>query len=119
MKFDSPFVTAEVWSGDKIIEGKKEVKDNHVGAVLGFRTSKGEKIGVKVCSSFISEEQAWLNLEEIGSKDFNEVKEAARNAWNDVMDKVRVEGGTDEQLRTFYSCLYRSLLFPRKFYEID
>ncbi len=119
MKFDRPFVTAEVWSGDKIIEGKKEVKDNHVGAVLGFRTSKGEKIGVKVSSSFISEEQAWLNLEEIGSKDFNEVKEAARNAWNDVMDKVRVEGGTDEQLRTFYSCLYRSLLFPRKFYEID
>lgn len=108
-----------MWSGDKIIEGKKEVKDNHVGAVLGFRTSKGEKIGVKVSSSFISEEQAWLNLEEIGSKDFNEVKEAARNAWNDVMDKVRVEGGTDEQLRTFYSCLYRSLLFPRKFYEID
>ena len=53
MKFDKPFVTAEVWSGDKIIEGKKEVKDNHVGAVLGFRTSKGEKIGVKVSSSFI------------------------------------------------------------------
>ena len=71
MKFDRPFVTAEVWSGDKIIEGKKEVKDNHVGAVLGFRTSKGEKIGVKVSSSFISEEQAWLNLEEIGRKDFN------------------------------------------------
>ena len=119
MKFDKPFVTAEVWSGDKIIEGKKEVKDNHVGAVLGFRTSKGEKIGVKVSSSFINEEQAWLNLEEIGSKDFNEVKGAARDAWNDVMNKVRVEGGTDEQLRTFYSCLYRSLLFPRKFYEID
>ncbi len=35
------------------------------------------------------------------------------------MNKVRVEGGTDEQLRTFYSCLYRSLLFPRKFYEVD
>ena len=119
MKFDKPFVTAEVWSGDKIIEGKKEVKDNHVGAVLGFKTSKGEKIGVKVSSSFINEEQAWLNLEEIGSKDFNEVKGAARDAWNDVMNKVRVEGGTDEQLRTFYSCLYRSLLFPRKFYEID
>ena len=119
MKFDKPFVTAEVWSGDKIIEGKKEVKDNHVGAVLGFKTSKGEKIGVKVSSSFINEEQAWLNLEEIGSKDFNEVKGAARDAWNDVMKKVRVEGGTDEQLRTFYSCLYRSLLFPRKFYEID
>lgn len=47
------------------------------------------------------------------------VKEAARHAWNDAMNKVRVEGGTDEQYRTFYSCLYRSLLFPRKFYEID
>lgn len=74
---------------------------------------------MKVSSSFINEEQAWLNLEEIGSKDFNMVKEAARHAWNDAMNKVRVEGGTDEQYRTFYSCLYRSLLFPRKFYEID
>lgn len=119
MKFDKPFVTSEVWSGDRIIEGKKEVKDNHVGAVVGFKTSKGEKMSVKVSSSFISEEQAWLNLEEIGNKNFEEVKDAAQDAWNDVMGKVRVEGGTDEQLRTFYSCLYRSLLFPRKFYEID
>ena len=101
------------------IKGKREVEDNHVGAVLGFKTYKGEKIGVKVSSSFISEEQAWLNLEELGSRNFNEVKESARNAWNDVMNRVRVEGGTDEQLRTFYSCLYRSLLFPRKFYEVD
>ena len=115
MKFDKPFASAEVWSGDKIIKGKREVEDNHVGAVLGFKTYKGEKIGVKVSSSFISEEQAWLNLEELGSRNFNEVKESARNAWNDVMNRVRVEGGTDEQLRTFYSCLYRSLLFPRKF----
>ena len=119
MKFDKPFASAEVWSGDKIIKGKREVEDNHVGAVLGFKTYKGEKIGVKVSSSFISEEQAWLNLEELGSRNFNEVKESARNAWNDVMNRVRVEGGTDEQLRTFYSCLYRSLLFPRKFYEVD
>lgn len=119
VKFDKPFASAEVWSGDKIIKGKREVEDNHVGAVLGFKTYKGEKIGVKVSSSFISEEQAWLNLEELGSRNFNEVKESARNAWNDVMNRVRVEGGTDEQLRTFYSCLYRSLLFPRKFYEVD
>lgn len=119
MKFDKPFASAEVWSGDKIIKGKREVEDNHVGAVLGFKTYKGEKIGVKVSSSFISEEQAWLNLEELGSRNFNEVKESARNAWNDVMNRVRVEEGTDEQLRTFYSCLYRSLLFPRKFYEVD
>lgn len=119
MKFDKPFASAEVWSGDKIIKGKREVEDNHVGAVLGFKTYKGEKIGVKVSSSFISEEQAWLNLEELGSRNFNEVKESARNAWNDVMNRVRVEGGTDEQLHTFYSCLYRSLLFPRKFYEVD
>ncbi len=119
IKFDKPFTTAEVWSGNKIIEGKKEVKGNHVGAILGFKTNRNEKIGVKVSSSFINEEQAWLNLEEIGSKDFNMVKEAARHAWNDAMNKVRVEGGTDEQYRTFYSCLYRSLLFPRKFYEID
>ncbi|MGE5420276.1 MAG: GH92 family glycosyl hydrolase, partial [Chloroflexota bacterium] len=70
--------------------------------------------------SFISPEQAMLNLSrEIGDNDFEAVKENARNEWNNQLGKVTAEGGTEDQQRTFYSCLYRMILFPRSFYEIN
>ena len=72
-----------------------------------------------MASSFISPEQALLNLKELGNDDFNTLVEKGKEAWNNVLGKVEVEGGNLDQYRTFYSCLYRSLLFPRKFYEID
>ena len=74
----------------------------------------------RVASSFISEEQALRNLEtEVGDADFETVKARAQERWDEVLGRIEVSGGTEEQYRTFYSCLYRSTLFPRKFYEID
>ncbi len=97
-----------------------EEESDHVGAVLGFKTSRGEKINVRVASSFMSHEQALLNLEnETGGKDFETICNEAKAAWNKQLNRIRVEGGTDDQIRTFYSCLYRALLFPRKFFEIN
>ena len=117
--FDRPFKSASVWSGDEIFLDESEIEDYHVGAVIGFDTKKGDVIHAKVASSFISEEQALLNLQEIGKNDFEIVKENGKAKWNEMLGKVEVAGGSEEQYRTFYSCLYRSLLFPRKFYEID
>ncbi len=89
-------------------------------ALAGFVTTKpGEQIEARVASSFISYEQAWQNLKEVESKDFETVKVEGRNAWNEVLGKIEVEGGNLDQQRTLYSMLYRSTLFPRKFYEID
>lgn len=119
LQFDKPFKTAEIWDENEIRNGISELQSNHVGSILGFSTKRGEKINVKVSSSFISTEQAWLNMNEIGEKSFSEIKEEAKSAWNTQMSKIRVSGGTTEQMQTFYSCLYRCLLFPRKFYEID
>lgn len=95
-----------------------ELEGNHVIASIGFKTSRGEKVGVKAASSFISLDQAWRNFEEVETLSFAQVKEAARDRWNDVLGRIEIGGGTSDQHRTFYSCLYRSLLFPRKFYEI-
>ena len=91
----------------------------HTGAVIGFKTRKGEVVHARVASSFISPEQAEANLCELGADDFDTLVRKGKDAWNRVLGKIEVEGGTDEQYRTFYSCLYRSLLFPRKFYEMD
>lgn len=117
--FDKPFTyTAGVASND-IRKGTLEVSDNHAGAIIGFSTKKGEKIHARVASSFISPEQAEINLKELGNKNFETLKEEGRNQWNKVLGRIEVEDDNIDNLRTFYSCLYRSVLFPRSFFEID
>jgi predicted alpha-1,2-mannosidase len=97
-----------------------EYTANHAGAIIGFATSAGEKITANVASSFISHEQAALNLDrEIGNQSFHQIATKAKQAWHKELSKIKVEGGTVAQQQTFYSCLYRVLLFPRKFYEYD
>jgi predicted alpha-1,2-mannosidase len=117
--FDKPFVEAKVWSKDKLVENVSELQDDHVGAALQFKTRKGEKIHARVASSFISYEQAERNMNELGNDTFDEVKAKGEAIWNNELSRIAVEGGTDDQIKTFYSCLYRVLLFPRKFYEFD
>jgi predicted alpha-1,2-mannosidase len=120
IQFDKPFASAQIWSGDQLVEGVQELASNHSGTVVGFRTAKGEQVGMRVASSFISEEQAELNLRrEIGSDSFDTTRQKARDVWNRTLSRVSVEGGSDEQTRTFYSSLYRMLFFPNKLYEID
>ncbi len=96
-----------------------ELEADHVIAGIRFGTTRGEQVNVKIASSFISLEQAYLNLKEVADKDFNTVLAEGAQRWNEVLGRIQVGGGTDDQYRTFYSCLYRSLLFPRKFHEIN
>ena len=99
--------------------GKAEQEANHAGAIIGFATRKGEKVHARVASSFISQAQALENLKELGNDSFDALVEKGKTAWNEALGRIEVEGGNLDQYRMFYSCLYRSLLFPRKFYEID
>ena len=91
---------------------------HHTGAVIGFSTEKGERVHARVASSFISLEQAEQNLQELGDRPFEAVVADGRDHWNALLGRVEVEDADIDNVRTFYSCLYRSLLFPRKFYEI-
>ncbi len=117
--FDKPFKSAGIWSKDHMVPDAAELSDNHVGAAIRFETEKGEQIHVRVASSFISYEQAELNLNELGNDSFDQTVEKGRSAWNKDLSRIKVSGGSDQQIKTFYSCLYRVLLFPRKFYEFD
>lgn len=119
IEFDKPFSYTATVADGKLDEKTNEQHADHVHAVIGFSTKKGEKVHARVASSFISYEQAEINLRELGYDNFDTIVEKGRDAWNDVLGKIEVEGGNLDQYRTFYSCLYRSLLFPRKFYEID
>jgi len=119
IEFDKKFTYKAVVENQKIRENDLEVKENHTGAIIGFSTKKGEIVHAKVASSFISEEQAMLNLKELGDNTFDQIAEKGKAKWNDVLGKIEIEDDNIDNLRTFYSALYRSVLFPRSFYEID
>ena len=117
--FDTPFAYyATVDNGD-IKAGQTAVETDHAGAIVGFKTKKGQVVNARVASSFISPEQASLNMKELGDGNFDRVMADGKARWDDVLGRVEVEDNDLDRLRTFYSCLYRSVLFPRSFYEIN
>ena len=117
MKFDKDFTYTAAVADGHINTTTIKAECSHAGGIVGFNTSRGEQVNVRIASSFISEEQALENLKELGSDSFDEVKARGRNTWNDVLGRIEVKSDDIDHLRTFYSCLYRSVLFPRSFYE--
>jgi predicted alpha-1,2-mannosidase len=120
-EFDKDFEVNHTWNDDwNLVENSTNSEGAHVGAIIGFKTKKGETVHVKVASSFISPAQAQLNLtREIGTDTFNQTKEKAKQAWETELGRIQIEDDNIDNIRTFYSSLYRVLLFPRKFYEFD
>ena len=116
--FNHDFEMTSVKDGN--FSSAQEQSGDHVGAILTFKTrQRGEQVNARVASSFISEEQAVLNLKELGGMDMAQLQQKGRNRWNEVLGKIEVEDDNIDHLRTFYSCLYRSVLFPRGFYEYN
>ncbi len=119
IRFDKPFTYHAVVKDGVITEKETSFNGNHAGAVIGFATSRKEQVHARVASSFISEEQALLNLQELGEDPFDIVREKGESRWNEVLGSIRVEDDNTGNLRTFYSNLYRTVLFPRNLSEID
>lgn len=120
IQFDKDFETSSGWKDNTWAKNDLEIKADHAGAVVGFKLKEKQAVHAKVASSFISFEQAELNLSrEIGEKNFAQIKTEAKEIWNKALGKIEVKGGSDEQNKTFYSTLYRTLFFPQKLYEID
>ena len=117
--FDKPFNYKSTVADGELKNNVLEAKTNHAGAIIGFSTKRGEQVHARVASSFISYEQAELNLKELGNRSFDQIKEDGEKRWNEILGKVEVETTNIDQLRTFYSSLYRSVLFPRSFFEYD
>ena len=119
VEFDKPFTYTAVAVNGKIRREQAEAQDNHTGAIVGFATCKGEVVHVRVASSFISYEQAELNLKELKGDTFDRTVEKGRARWNEVLGRIEIEDDDIDNLRMFYSCLYRSVLFPRNLSETD
>lgn len=118
--FDKDFEKVHAVEDGVIVGEKLEVESKHSGAIIQFKTKANTQVNLKIASSFISPEQAEINLQrEIGNKSFDQVAEIAKAEWNKQLSRITVEGGTDAQLATFYTAMYRTMLFPRKFFEYD
>lgn len=120
-EFDKDFEVNHTWTdGWNLVENATEGRGDHVGAIIGFKTKRGESVHVKVASSFISPEQAQINLDrEIGDDSFEQTRSKAKAAWEQELGRIKIVDENLENIKTFYSCLYRVLLFPRKFHEIN
>ena len=120
VEFSHPVTGYGVYNGDTLLHEQTHVVADYSCAYLKFDVPAGEKLTIRTASSFISPEQAAINFNrEVADADVKQIGGKAREQWNNYLGRVEAEGGTDEQLRTFYSCLYRTLLFPREFYEFD
>jgi predicted alpha-1,2-mannosidase len=118
--FDKEIDSAFTWKDSVINRSRAEAEGEHVGAVIRFKTKENETVNIKAASSFISYEQAEFNLKrEIGNDAFETTLEKAKAAWNEGLGKIEADGGTEDQKTVFYTALYRTMLFPRKFFEYD
>lgn len=119
IRFNKPFRSAQTWN-ERGITDSAVLTSDHTGALLNFIVQPGEAIEARIASSFISEEQARYNLDsELGAGSFQQHVSNSKKEWEKILGRVQVSGGTEEQLRTFYSCLYRAVCFPQKHYEMD
>lgn len=119
IEFDKPFTYKATVSDGSVMEDDLSSTSNHSGGIIGFSTDRGEIVHAKVASSFISVDQARQNLKELNECTFEELVEQGHEEWNKILSRIEVEDDNEENMRTFYSCLYRSTLFPRSFYEIN
>jgi predicted alpha-1,2-mannosidase len=118
--FDKEFTSFGTWDASGAKDTSTTRTGSHVGAYLGFSTSAGEKVTVRIGTSLISVEQAERNLKaEIAGAGFESMAAAARRVWEAELSKVQLSGGTEAQRRTFYTALYHTLQFPRMLQETD
>jgi predicted alpha-1,2-mannosidase len=120
-EFSRPFASVQTWGdGYALRRGGATREGEHVGAVVSFASAAGEQVEVRVASSFIGPEQAQLNLDrETRGKSFDQVAAAAHDLWQHELSRIRIEGGSIDDRRTFYSCLWRMMLFPRPLGEVN
>lgn len=119
--FDKPFVAHGTWENRKntVQAAAANAEGEGVGAYIQFKA--GEKVQVKVASSYISAEQAELNLQrELGNfNNLEDTRKAAHSIWNKHLSRILVEDDNEENKATFYSCFFRASLFSRQFFEYD
>lgn len=120
-KFDKEFTKYGTFAGEEFAEGISQQKDkNQIGAFVTFQQENNNVVFLKIGTSFTSIENARLNLEtEIPGWNFSKTKSELEKTWNNILGKIEVEGGTEEDYTKFYTAMYHSLFHPRLFSDVN
>ncbi len=104
----------------EVHRGRKEAQGKHLGFFTEFETGESEQVSMKAGISFVDMDGARRNLEaEIPGWDFASVRGAAKQAWNDALARIDARGGTPDDRTVFYTALYRTMIDPRTFQDVD
>jgi predicted alpha-1,2-mannosidase len=118
--FDRPFAAFGAWEEDRLQAGASAARAAHSGAYVAFDTADNPRVRLKPAISYVSVANALDNLEaENAGWDAGAVRAAARQAWNDTLGKIQVSGGSDANLRVFYTALYHTFLHPNVFSDAN
>lgn len=119
VKFNKPF-SCTFYDNGKKMEATDIAKSNNLIAVFEFNTQKGEEVLAKVGISSVDNKGAKQNLEkEIPAWNFNTVKLAAHQLWQDELDKINIKGGSEDEKTIFYTSLYHTSISPNVFSDVD
>jgi len=123
IRFSKPFDSMGGWVGTDITNDTKEIAgQGDVGAFVNYQTIEGEVIQVKTGISYVSVEQARLNLDREMDRfgwDFDAVRKNARDTWNNLLKNIEVEGGSEADRIKFYTNLYRSYVARTIFSDVN
>ena len=115
-EFDLEKTVIKDYDGDKTAA----VTGDGASVSIAFKDDGRHDVNYKLMTSFIGYDQLELNFKaELSDSDREQYKAAAKYEWEKYLSKLEIETDNDELMRTFYSSLYRMLLFPRVFYEIN
>src|SRR6185437_2675075 len=120
IKIERAIVSKGTFSGDEIFTIDSVINKKNMGGYVGFNLKKGEKIVVKIGTSFSSLEGARKNLStEIGTKNFKQIETIARQTWNNALSRVKVFGNNIQYKKIFYTAMYHAMELPRLYNDVD
>ena len=119
-RFSKPFKSCATWTNGVSAAGSTEAAGDDTGADINFGNIKNEPVELKLGISFVSLENARLNLDaETGGLDFEGVRDAARDTWDTALSKIKIESPDREMKTIFYTALYHSMMMPTDFTDVN
>ena len=119
MKFSKPFTSFGTWDGFSVFPDERSAYSSYDGSSGGYvEFPAGSQVEVRTALSYVSVDGARANLDE-AAESFNDVRAAASKQWNDALSRIRIAGFDEDDIVTFYSALYHSLLNPNIFNDAD
>ena len=120
IQFNRPFSGFGVWKGKELTAGLRTISGSPVGAYVTFDTATQNDVQMKVGLSYVSIENAKENLRvENPNWDFESVRQGTASAWNSLLGRVQVSGGTADEKKTFYTALYHVFQHPNVFSDVN